>query len=105
MRFRRTSLIAIATLCACSTSKESTNSATIERTPVYYDSTRSAGIVPSGATDPDASACPHAWVAGKPHAFWDISFDPPMVALCTPVRCTKCGEERHECAPRTTRKK
>jgi hypothetical protein len=87
-------------LAGCTSAPESMNSATVERIPLDYDSTRTTGLEPQRSTRPDEGTCKHAWQAMRPHLFHDTSYDPPIDNLCTPVRCTKCGEERHECAPR-----
>ena len=103
MSCRALAALLLGLLASCVSSSQSTNSATVERTPVFYDSTRASGAPALEGNGAKGEACVHAWVAEKPHAYEDTSFDPPMPNLCTPLRCTKCGLVRHECAPRSRR--
>lgn len=98
-------LAALTALSGCASGSKSSNSETVERIPVTYDSTKSKA--PLGSSDLPAKdgECKHAWVAGKPHMFTDASYGLPMQSLCTPVYCMKCGLERHECEKLSRRKR
>ena len=80
-------------------------------THIDYDSTRDGPVMPRGekdpkATPPDPSKCVHEWesVNRGTHYYQDPSSDLPMMTLCTPVYCRKCGLVRHECQQRSRRR-
>jgi hypothetical protein len=54
---------------------------------------------------PGDNTCKHVWRAAdrETHMYVDATYDLPMTALCTPIRCDKCGATRHECLRRMRR--
>jgi hypothetical protein len=102
VRAVRLASLALLLLAGCASESASSNSATIERTKISYDSTRpqlGSRKTELEVKDEDGK-CTHSWVAGRPHRYDDLSSGIPMADLCTPVYCTKCGLERHECEQR-----
>lgn len=92
-------------LGACSPTPQGDDAGTrVQRTKV---STSTGGALdaapvqeaPPAEEDPNAP-CKHVWehVRQGTHAWVDETGDVPIVSLCTPIVCTKCGAVRHECA-------
>jgi hypothetical protein len=54
---------------------------------------------PQAPDEPGQGACRHAWRAldRETHLYYDTGGAIPLTALCTPIRCDKCGLVRHEC--------
>ena len=54
---------------------------------------------PADAKPAEPQACKHAWEAARQlmHSYTVFEDEIPIVKLCTPLVCTKCGALRHEC--------
>ena len=80
-------------------------------THIDYNSTRDGPVQPKGEADPkaeppDPSKCVHEWesVPRGTHDYQDPTSELPLLTLCTPVYCKKCGLVRHECQSRSKRR-
>jgi hypothetical protein len=106
----RVAIVLLPSLAAAACASKPTGgggTAILERTPLRVDST-AAGAGRDAPAEPVSSepkGCAHAWLPDgeATHTYLDVASDPPLVALCTPLRCTKCGASRHECLRRRPR--
>jgi hypothetical protein len=107
---RRAGLLALVcvSLAGCASPPPPDASATtaVERRKVAT-ATGVAGAVAEALTPQETAEgpCRHVFeaVVGGTHAWVDDSADLPIVALCTVIRCVRCGEVRHECQQRRRR--
>jgi hypothetical protein len=100
-----TVLVAILALLAgaagCRAPKDDAGNTLVTRTKVSRV-TGTAADTPAEAdrpAEPGEGACRHAWRAldRETHLYYDTASEVPITALCTPIRCDKCGLVRHEC--------
>jgi hypothetical protein len=104
-------LLLVGLLCAvsagCRAPKDDPGTTTIvERTRVSRVTGTEMDTPPEATADDVAGQpCRHVWRAAErqTHMYWDTSGEIPMTALCTPIRCDKCGATRHECVRRRRR--
>jgi hypothetical protein len=89
------------TLAACRAPQEEAGSTTVTRTRVSRVTGTAMDTPPPEATADDlpGQKCKHVFHAldRETHMYVDTTYDLPMTALCTPIRCEKCGQTRHEC--------
>jgi hypothetical protein len=90
----------------CRAPSEDAGSTLVTRTRVSRVTGTVADTPPEAtASDLPGQPCAHAWRASEreTHMYVDASGEIPMTALCTPIRCDKCGASRHECVRRRRR--
>jgi hypothetical protein len=94
-------LAAVLAFAACRAPEEGAGNTAVTRTRVSRVTGTAMDTPPPEATADDlpGQACKHVWRASEreTHMYWDTTYDIPMTALCTPIRCDKCGASRHEC--------
>jgi hypothetical protein len=49
--------------------------------------------------DEEPAECRHVWQQVGVHGYTKMIHGIPSVELCSVLRCTKCGQVRHECRP------
>jgi hypothetical protein len=91
----------LAGAAGCRAPQEDAGSGLVTRTKVSRVTGTAADTPaePDRPGEPGEGACRHVWRAldRETHLYYDTASEIPLTALCTPIRCDKCGPVRHEC--------